>query len=1712
MKIQLKHSNVLDSGLAKQPTAVNMLDGEIAVNFNATDPAIFIKNSDGNIVRIAGKDNLAFTGYEASIQAASSPPTGLEAGNLYFDTDDNRLYYYYNDGTTTQWVDASTEKFDVTIIPDPTNLSHQSGTLDDRYVNSNGDTMSGNLVLNAGVNINSSDIYLNNGKITFEGASANAHEIRLTVIEPTADRTLSLPDTTGTIVSTGDAGTVTSSMIADGTIQNIDVSNSAAIALSKLATGSLPSGITVASANITNGTIVDADINSSASITLSKLGSGALPSGVTITSSSIAGGVAPTDIAAGALPNNVTITTSNITNGTIIDEDVSSSAKIQVSKLADGSSRQLLQVDAAGSNVEWTSDVDIPGTLDVAGNSTFDGNATVSGNLIVDGSTVALNANIVTVKDTNIQLGVISSPTDVSADGGGITLKGTTDKTFNWLNSSDSWTSSENLDLASGKAYYINGAEVLNQTSLASGVTGSSLTSLGTINSGTWQGNQITDAYLATISTAGKVANTATTATNLNSANAIVARDGSGDFIARNITASLIGNADSADKLSTARTISLTGDLTGSASFDGTSNISINTSAIFTGTTNLSYITGTRTITSDTGTNAILPLFSNTDAGLTGASGGGTVNYLRADGTWASPPGTATNLGYVLGTSTITSSTGTGVALPLFSSSNSGLVQGSGGGTTKFLRADGSWIDLGSSSTSLGTNPPTNPAPGDSWFDTDEGRTYIYYQDTDSSQWVEANPSWNGGIPVGSVTPNYLSIGGPNWDASGNLTASGSITAASGVITGKLGIGNTDPDQILTVGNTTTNNIIRMRAGATSVNGLDFGDANDPDIGRIRYAHSDDSMAFTTNASERMRIDSSGRLGIGTTSPNNLIHVSGNSNPQISVYAPNIGTNSAGFFIGNEGQRNWQVWADRSTDQFRIGNNSRANANLVIKGSTGDVGIGTDSPVGTLDIISASGRYLFRSDQGSICLDSVTQANSAFDDLRIRASNILFQEGGTERMRVAAGGNVGIGTSSPSSFAGDCTLAISSTGGARIGLNATGRNYYIGGDSGSDRLEIGRRISSNSADSADLVLTATGKVGIGTTSPAEKLQVDGTILAEVINYGPNQDQPYLIAGTTNYTGATTNFGTYGIQHRFKVNSGGTGRVTIDTSNGEAFCVNNTGKVGIGTSSPTDNLTIASGSNQIGLSTGNQSLDGTLDLGHFGNGAFIGTVAGTNAAANVLRLGVSGIEKMRIGSDGNVGIGLSSPTAPLHVGTATTAGYSISINRNGAARYHLYNQGGIAEWVLGQNASNDHNFKITKKVGATEFNYLTILASGGNVGIGTDSPNRKLVIAGSGGASNVELRLNASDGGARQITFAGTGSTTHGIRSTGTSGNSLTFTSGSSEYLRIDSSGNVGIGTSSPGKALHLSNSNPQMRFTDTGTGANFDINANSSAGNVALNVDAAAASSQSSFIINTRNSERFRIVGTSGNVGIGTSAPGYKLTVNGTCAASNLYINDDRKLALNVNDGHGNTNICFNDISGVGQRNGSCARITSTTDSTAANFQIQVGNNSVAGSTNSRTTILTLTTSGASINGSLSKSSGSFKIDHPLPELSETHDLVHSFVEAPDASNLYAGMVDLVDGTATVNIDTAHRMTEGTFEALNTLQSWSSSNESGYSPVKCSVSGNLLTIECQDATSTDTVYYEVRGVRKDPHMLAAEWTDSNGLVIVEPEKIVTPEA
>ena len=142
----------------------------------------------------------------------------------------------------------------------------------------------------------------------------------------------------------------------------------------------------------------------------------------------------------------------------------------------------------------------------------------------------------------------------------------------------------------------------------------------------------------------------------------------------------------------------------------------------------------------------------------------------------------------------------------------------------------------------------------------------------------------------------------------------------------------------------------------------------------------------------------------------------------------------------------------------------------------------------------------------------------------------------------------------------------------------------------------------------------------------------------------------------------------------------------------------------------------------------------------------------------------------------------------------------------------------------------------------------------------------------------------------------------------------------------------------------------------------------------------------------------------------------------------------------------------------------------------------------------------------AAFSGSVSKASGSFKIDHPLESKKETHHLVHSFVESPQANNIYRGKVDLVNGTAHVNLDEVSKMTEGTFILLNTNIHCYTSNETNWDSVKGSVKENILTIECQNNKSNASVNWLVIGERHDIHMLDTDWTDEKGKVIVEPLK------
>lgn len=175
-------------------------------------------------------------------------------------------------------------------------------------------------------------------------------------------------------------------------------------------------------------------------------------------------------------------------------DDGNGAASSVVSIAGSGAYCTLTGNQTLSGNKTFTGTVDLSGAT-LSGNTTFSNNLTVSGDLTVSGTTTTVNSTQVDVADKNITLGNVASPTDTTADGGGISLKGATDKLFRWLDATDSWTSSEHIDLASGKEFKINGTSVLSGSTLGSGVTGSSLTSVGTIATGTWNGTAIGRAY-----------------------------------------------------------------------------------------------------------------------------------------------------------------------------------------------------------------------------------------------------------------------------------------------------------------------------------------------------------------------------------------------------------------------------------------------------------------------------------------------------------------------------------------------------------------------------------------------------------------------------------------------------------------------------------------------------------------------------------------------------------------------------------------------------------------------------------------------------------------------------------------------------------------------------------------------------------------------------------------------------------------------------------------------------------------------------------------------------------------------------------------------------------------------------------------------------------------------------------------------------------------
>jgi hypothetical protein len=357
--------------------------------------------------------------------------------------------------------------------------------------------------------------------ILFEGSTADDYETTLEVTDPTADRTITLPNATGTVVLKDSTDTLTNKSISlttntiTGTKAEFNSAMSDADFASLAGSETLTNKTISLASNTISGTTaefntaltddnfatlagtetltnktISGSSNTITNVSLSTGVTGTLPvanggTGITSLGTGIAtflGTPSSANLAAALTDEAGSGTVAFTTSPSFTTPDIGVATATSVNGTTIPSSKTLvvttdkLNVLAATSSSELAgiiSDETGTGALVFANTPTLVtpniGAATgtslvLSGDLTVNGTTTTINSTEITVDDKNLTLGSVATPTDAGADGGGLTLKGTTDKTFSWIDATDAWTSSEHMDLASGKVLKINGTEVLSAT------------------------------------------------------------------------------------------------------------------------------------------------------------------------------------------------------------------------------------------------------------------------------------------------------------------------------------------------------------------------------------------------------------------------------------------------------------------------------------------------------------------------------------------------------------------------------------------------------------------------------------------------------------------------------------------------------------------------------------------------------------------------------------------------------------------------------------------------------------------------------------------------------------------------------------------------------------------------------------------------------------------------------------------------------------------------------------------------------------------------------------------------------------------------------------------------------------------------------------------------------------------------------------------------
>jgi len=585
----------------------------------------------------------------------------------------------------------------------------------------------------------------------------------------------------------------------------------------------------------------------------------------------------------------------------------------------------------------------------------------------------------------------------------------------------------------------------------------------------------------------------------------------------------------------------------------------------------------------------------------------------------------------------------------------------------------------------------------------------------------------------------------------------------------RVGVGTVSPSQQLTVSNTSGGSSILIKTDTSSGGNILFGDTDSDVVGRVGYNHSTNYLYFHSNGSERARIDSSGRVGIGTSSPSQKLQVSGAGSQYVSVVSTDSG--NTGVLFGDSGQvdQGYVLYAN-SDDSLRIGTSNTERMRI---DSSGNVGIGASSTdalesrtafgyrslrLNNFNITAGESSYGFvgqniYQDSAGVYkfIDTGDSSSIHFwgDAMQFHMANGSADatQSGSEKMRLDSSGNLLVGTTNSVPGAGNTAVGASIYNDGRIFLSKSAntvasfnRNTSDGviGEFRRDGTAVGS-IGTNSQHSKIAMFDSSGGFILGTT---------GLL-------------PSTSAGA--YNGGQRDLGTASVNWKDLYLSGSAivGGLTVDAATNKNFLVQG------GTGDVTEVLNYS-------------SSDGYRNLLFGGSVLRFETGAGGGSSTS---------ERMRIDSSGNVGIGIT-PTNTFHVGASGTVTSRYTSTDTGAfSLLRFENTGSIVLSADHGNTQSNSNI-VFQRDGATESMRID---SSGNVGIGIAPQSFAKLQVKTATDRNVAFFSNAAGATIGGLTDAGASTSLR------LAGAALVMTGGGgsgSEHMRIDSSGNLLVGKTS----------------------------------------------------------------------------------------------------------------------------------------------------------------------------------------------------------------------------------------------------------------------------------------------------------------------------